>query len=123
MKTQVIIAGTQKTGKSTVARSYQEKGMTLFHTDEHILPGWSESSQYACDEIGKWDVMAGIRMVYALRKWFDQHHGKPCDTFLWFDNSRTPRTKAEESAAKGIRTVYSQIYPELIRRGVKVIED
>lgn len=114
----ILIAGGPKTGKTT---DYPDAK----HTDDLIELGWSEASyQVATDWMkhdGDWTI-EGIAVPRALRKWLDANEGQPCDKVIYYNFSKVPLTKDQKALAKGCKTVWEQIKPELYKRGVRVEE-
>jgi hypothetical protein len=85
---------------------------------------WSEASA----EVATWldvpgpTVIEGVAVGRAIRKWLKAHPtGKPCDIVYRLESAMVPRTPAQETMAKGERTVWLSLQVELIRRGVPVL--
>lgn len=116
-----VIVGGPKVGKTTLAREISANRM---HTDDHIGMGWDKAIDHVAKQLSKPDgpeVIEGVGAIRGLRKWLeDNPTGKPCDEVIHIQQPKIPRTKGQETMAKGCETVLKQIVPELERRGVKV---
>jgi hypothetical protein len=124
-----VICGGPKTGKTTLSQSLKPQ---VFHADDYISLGWSEASQAVCDLFDQYSnpdsswVIEGVTCARALRKWLSSHPdpaAKPCDrVILLMDvkdmSNYTPR---HSSMAAGVHTVFQEIEPELLARGVEVV--
>jgi dephospho-CoA kinase len=115
-----IIGGGPRTGKTTLANGL---GGNVRHADDTIGMGWSESSE----EVSRWldepgdQTIEGVQAARALRKWLVRNpEGKPCDEVVWLSNPKVGRSSGQETMAKGCEKVFSEIEPELKRRGVTV---
>lgn len=117
----LVIAGVPRAGKTTLA------GPDAHHTDALIgTRAWSEASA----EIATWfDIfrapwtIEGVAAVRAFRK-FLRARGNvaPCDRVVWLDTPRVALTPGQETMAKGCRTVWREVRPELLARNVHVEE-
>lgn len=124
----IVIAGAPRTGKTTLAaRLAAEHGLALRSTD--ILIGkfdWSDASAEAAkwmDEPGGF-VWEGVAIPRALRKWLAAHpEGLPADRFVWLSVPREQQTKGQAACGKGCATVWTEILPELRRRGAQIFTD
>lgn len=66
-------------------------------------------------------IIEGVAAVRALRKWLERNRtGKPADLIIAMWIARVPLTDGQERMAKGCRTVWREISPELEARGVEV---
>ena len=115
----IVIAGGPRTGKTTLAA---ELGGLVLCTDDVMSLGWSEASQRASHWFdGDADVVEGVAVPRALRKWLARNpHGKPCERVIWLAVPRQALSDGQERMRKGCVTVWSEVKPELIRRGVMV---
>lgn len=118
----IAIAGSPQSGKTTLSRTLN---LTTKHTDDLIELDWSEASKkvsYWFDDL-EIEIIEGVAVPRALRKWLSRNkEGKPVDKVIYLSNSYHKLTKGQETMAKGCRTVWNEILPELLERGV-VIED
>lgn len=123
--TRLVITGVPRAGKTTLARDLAV-GFEPRHTDDLISAsvGWSEVSEIVAS---RWFplpgpyVIEGVAAVRALRKWLASHpEGMPCDRVIWLDTPLLPLTRGQEIMAKGCRTVWREVEPELLARGVHV---
>lgn len=120
----VAIAGGPRVGKSTLADKLAS-GRLVHRTDDLVHLGWSEASAAAAnwfDILEGPRIFEGVAIGRALRKWLAAHpEGRPVDTVLWLQVPFEERTKGQETMAKGCSTVWVEILPELLRRGVIVV--
>ena len=66
--------------------------------------------------------MEGTVVPRALRKWLATHpEGKPVDVLLFRGEAFKTLNPGQETMRKGVQSVLKEIFPELKRRGVKVI--
>jgi hypothetical protein len=72
-------------------------------------------------EPGKW-IIEGVTVARGIRRWLAAH---PKDSFpaaiVVLEQPRQRRTKGQRTMAKGVMKVWSEIEPELIRRGATII--
>lgn len=121
----ICIAGGPKVGKTTLGNLLGgDPGVVLHSTDDLIAThDWSAASLAASkwfDEPGDF-VAEGVAIGRALRKWLAANHtGKPCDLVYWLDVPRVPLTDGQRAMSRGCLTVWSEIEPELLRRGVRI---
>lgn len=114
-----IIAGVPRAGKTTLA---DELSKDVKHTDDLATLAWSEQSDKAQHWINTSEVMEGTTVPRALRKWLANNPtGKPCDQIYWLDKEKVPLTLGQQRMAAGCRTVWNEIKPELIKRGVEIL--
>jgi len=116
--TTIVIMGGPRTGKTTMADRITDQAR---HTDDTIGLGWDG----AIDEVSRWmdgaGVIEGTQAVRGMRKWLADHPtGKPCDEVVYLKHSIVLQTRGQRIMAKGINTVFEEIKPELIRRGVVI---
>lgn len=120
-----MIAGGPRSGKSTLARKLELQGYKLHDGEELVGVEWSAGSLKAAgwlDETGPW-ICENVAMARALRKWLLAHpSGVPADLIIQLDTQVAERTPGQSAMAKGCRTVWREIAPELRRRGVKILE-
>lgn len=119
----ILIAGVPRSGKSTLADELGAANkLKPLHTDDHIGLGWSESSAAVAAQIrrpGPW-IIEGVAVPRALRKWLAANEGRPADEIYWLPLECIPLTHGQASMAKGCATVWREILPALIARGVKL---
>ncbi len=131
----LVIAGVPKAGKTMIANALGElngKSPTVRHTDELIeTHKWGDDSVEVAkwfDEPGIW-IIEGVSAVRALRKWMrgdehrglPHHEGKPCDAVLWLGDPIVELEGRVAGMAKGCHTVWRDVEPMLIERGVEII--
>lgn len=114
----VVIVGGPRTGKTTLA------GEGALHTDDLIHLGWSEASQFVCDDWltqpGPW-IVEGVATARALRKALKARPGvKPCDEIWLCVHPVVELSRGQASMAKGVDKVWSEICPALTTLGVKI---
>jgi hypothetical protein len=115
----IVIAGGSKTGKSTMADTYN---CQVKHTDDLMHLDWSTASEGAAkwfDELGEW-IVEGVAVPRALRKWMKANSGKPCSKAIWLEQAYVERSAGQETMAKGCKTVWLEILEELRARGVEI---
>ena len=118
----IAITGTPKSGKTTYSK---QLGKNIKHTDDLINLGWSEASEAASLWFDDEDIniIEGIAIPRALRKWLARNpEGKPCDKIIYLNCPHVELIDGQKRMAKGIRTVWNEILPDLMRRNV-IIED
>ncbi len=121
----IAITGGPGVGKSTFALDLSSlTGADVKHGDRVMDLGWSESSQAVShwfDAEGAW-IVEGVVVPRALRKWLDTHpEGKPVDVLLFRGQAFKTLNPGQETLRKGVQSVLKKIFPELQKRGVKVI--
>ena len=118
----IAIAGVPSSGKTTLAEALSP---IAWHTDDLIDLGWSEASEHASywfDDTAA-TIIEGVSVPRALRKWLKRNPtGKPADRVIFLCGPHTPLTKGQLSMAKGCWTVWQEIRPELVERGVEIEE-
>lgn len=116
-----MLAGGPRSAKTTRAKRWGILSeCPVFHTDDAMGLGWSECSAEVAtwfDRRGPW-IIEGIAAVRALRKWLRTRRPAPCDLVVWMDTPVVVLTTGQESTFKGCRTVWAEIVPELVDRGV-----
>lgn len=119
----ILIAGVPRAGKTTLAMELgKQLALPVRHTDSLIGLGWSESSAAAAkwlEDPGPW-IIEGVAVPRALRKWLAANAGAPCDTVHWMPGARLHLTPGQKSMAGGCVTVWAEILPTLVARGVEV---
>ena len=115
------MAGGPRTGKSTLAGAL---GLPVLSTDVLIVSyDWSQASEQVAtwfDLTGPW-VIEGVAAGRALRKWIKANlEGKPCDHILYLTHAYEQLTPGQATMAKGCATVWREILPELLKRGVTI---
>jgi hypothetical protein len=124
----LAITGPRQSGKTTLAKKYGElhPGLPVYHSDDWQHLEWSKASDALCHMLetlsGRW-CYEGVRMVHALRKWLSKNaEGRPCDQVICMWRPFKDLTPGRASLGKACRTVFDEIRPELVRRGVKIQE-
>lgn len=121
----IVVTGGPRCGKSSACSVLEVVGFPVRHTDELVGKfEWSEASLLAStwlDYPGPW-VCEGVTMLRAIRKWFGRHPGasRPCDIVLWFGKPLVEVSDGQASMVKAQHTIWSEVEPELLRRGVEV---
>lgn len=118
----IVIVGGPRTGKTTVAKAMPNPR----HTDDVIDMGWSAASEhvsYWFNSPGPWTI-EGVATARALRKWLTANPtGTPCDAVRIMDRAVVGRTPGQETMAKGVDTVWREIAPLLLARGVEITHE
>ena len=129
MPKRVFIIGGPNTGKSYLAETMaREHGIKdVLNTDSLIQHGWSEASAKAAewmDQRGAGDfVLEGCATARALRKWMTNNPGKPLpegSQVIVLNQPYEAQTKPQQTMTKGMYTVLTEIYGELIKRGATI---
>lgn len=125
MPRRIVILGGPHTGKTILSKRLKtECGISnVRHSDDIKHLGWSESSAAASEwlnEQGEW-VAEGVQMARALRKWLAANPDTPLDIdIITLSKPFDALLKGQESMAKGVFTVFSEIRSELIERGARI---
>lgn len=121
----LIIAGGPGVGKTTLTAKLTRDGLVVHSSDEIRDLGWSESSLKASlwfDAPGPW-LCEGVAMPRAIRKWLARNpDSKPSDAILWLAHPVEERSRGQHVMALGCATVWAEIRPELVKRGVTLLE-
>lgn len=122
--TRVLVAGVPRAGKTTFALELaRDLKCEPLHTDDLAPLGWSESSAAAAQWFateGPW-IIEGVAVPRAIRKWLAANLGAPADAIYWLPMPRIALTPGQLTMAKGCLTVWREILPVLIARGVTPI--
>lgn len=117
----VCIIGGPRVGKTTLASLMEN----VLHTDDLVgRLEWSAASELVATDWlmrpGPW-VIEGVAVARALRKWLAANaKGKPCDRVLELTKPLVELSKGQAAMAKGHETVWQQVRPLLLERGVVV---
>ena len=120
----IAITGCPRAGKTTYADTLDAE---VKHTDDLIERGWAE----ARDGVAEWfddsdvEVIEGVTVVRALRKWLDQNIGsdnKPVDKIIYLRAPFEKLSMEQERMRKGLDTMWFKIKPILLDRGVLIEE-
>lgn len=121
----IVVAGGPGRGKSILAKKLVGPGVRLHHGEELVGIEWSAGSELAStwfDEPGPF-VCENVGMARALRKWLARNPtGAPADVVVHLSQPLRETTAKQEVMARGCATVWAEIKPELLLRGVQVIE-
>jgi hypothetical protein len=122
----LVIAGIPSGGKTTKSSALAAiSGARVLHTDDLISTHeWSAASLEVSewfDRPGPW-IIEGVATVRALRKWLKRAPmGKPCDAVLWMDHPFQTLDGGRFGMARGCFTVWYEVRPILIDRGVEIL--
>jgi hypothetical protein len=123
----IVIAGGPHSGKSTLAAGINADRRYRVHDGEELVGGdWSAGSLAASlwlDEPGPW-ICENVAMARAIRKWLTRNPTRPfpADLVINLSCQVAARSPGQAAMAKGCETVWAQVQPELVKRGVRVIE-
>jgi hypothetical protein len=123
MTERIAITGGPRTGKTTLAKTFVERGYRLKHTDD-LINGWDWNE--ASHQASFWFSLPGplciegVSVPRALRKWMKRNDGKPLDRLVVLQGPMVKLTPGQETMAKGIDTVLNEILPILRSRGVSI---
>ncbi len=121
----ILIVGGPRTGKTTLAESMAlDSRANLRHTDDLIgVLDWSAASAEVAtwmDSPTPW-IIEGVAVTRALRKWLAAYpDGKPADKIIYMSKAFVETTTGQGTMAKGVATVWSEILPQLVSRGVEI---
>jgi hypothetical protein len=131
---QVIIAGSPKCGKTTLANALGERlGIRheqVAHSDDLVgVLDWSSASL----EVARWiddkdplsaQIVEGVALGRATRKWaLDRPETeRPCVVFVHLTQPFGPLTDGQARMAKGCETVFREIRGDLSLRRVSIVE-
>jgi len=121
----VIVAG-PRTGKGSISvRASERYGRPIRYGDALVGKlDWSPASDEVArwfDADGEW-IVEGVVTVRAIRKWLASHDGAPPFAVMWLATPIQVQSAGQEAMSKGVRTMWFEIQPELIRRGAIIIE-
>ncbi len=126
MKNYIIVGG-PKTGKTTLAAKMLSEGnlRAVIHCDDYINLGWSEASAELANKMDSWKgneaiCLEGVAAVRGLRKWLLKHMGPIPAQIIYLIEPYQKLTPGQAAMAKGVKTVYDEIHPELLRRGTVI---
>lgn len=125
----ILITGAPKSGKSTLVSKI--KNVDHYCTDpqrmcDYGIKGtpdhldWSETSQFIADNwIGKKQIIEGVAIPRALRKWrlSNPHSQLPFDKLIILEGTFEPLSKGQLTMAKGIKKVMQEListWPEIV---------
>lgn len=123
----VLVLGGPRTGKTTLAtRLGHERLVRVRHTDDLITThSWSDASDEVArwlEEPGPW-VIEGVAAVRALRKWLEAHRlpssGLPFDELFVGSTAKVLRTPGQEQMARACESIWDEVRPHVLRRGVQ----
>lgn len=126
MAKRIFITGGPSTGKSSLAQklAFQHGIKNVLNTDALIALGWSEASAEAVrwmDAHQDHDyIVEGCATARTLRKWMEQNQGKPLpegSSVYILNLPYVPQSKPQQTMAKGMYTVLTEIYGEIVSRG------
>lgn len=127
MRPRVVIAGGPRCGKTTLSIALAEVlGITPLHTDDLMASlDWSAASA----ECARWLrvlpgplCIEGVATVRALRKALSGTSRRPCDILVVLTEPKIPTTPGQQRMALGVQTVLHAIHPELLARGVEIVD-
>lgn len=108
-----------------MAAKLRREGIRVHDGEELVGLEWSAGSQRASewfDEPGPW-ICENVAAARALRKWLARNPtGKPAELIVNLTLPVADRVPGQDAMAVGCETVWRQIRPELMRRGVKILE-
>lgn len=131
----IVITGGPLTGKTTLAELMRGEGSrvrAMYSTDIFKHMSWSDQSlevarMFSDKELGvppdvdDW-IVEGTAAVRGLRKWMSlKSRGRPCDVVVYLTQQFGEPNSGHRSMKKGCDTIFSEITPNLLARGVRVL--
>jgi hypothetical protein len=121
----IVILGGPKCGKTTLANAVRDRtpGLLVRRSDDLVARlDWSARSAHIATEWlgqpGPW-ICEGVAMARGLRKWLRANRdGRPCDHVAHSHTPMVHLTAGQHVMLRGCLTVFSEILPELVERGV-----
>lgn len=128
----VAVFGGPRTGKSTFASKLaRELDLPLVSTgkkavvatDAFIGVPWADVPdrvRVVLAPLESW-ILEGCNAGRVIRRWLEMDPELKLDRVYWLERAWVPRNKGQEAMAKGCRTIFLSILPELERRGVPIV--
>ncbi len=129
----IAICGGPRTGKSTYASKLaQELGIELFSTGKKALVatdnfmgvGWANVPRLVMERLSELDdwILEGTQATRVLRHWYrTAPETLKLDRVHFFEQPWVIRNGGQNAMAKGVRTIWQEVRPELIRRGIPIL--
>lgn len=120
-----MIIGPPRAGKTTLALELgRATGLPVLHTDDLIDLGWSEASEAVARSLTTTPnlIVEGVAVVRALRKVLATMPAGyvPVERCIALEWPRERLTSGQRAMAAGCATMWREVEPELVRRGVLV---
>lgn len=131
--TRIAICGAPRCGKSTFASKLaRELDSPLFSTgkkalvatDNFMTVGWDNVPRLVMErllELDDW-ILEGTQATRVLRYWYKTApETLKLDKVYFFDQPWVPRNGGQNAMAKGVQTIWREVRPELLKRGVPIL--
>lgn len=131
--TRIAICGGPRTGKSTFASKLaRELGIDLFSTGKKALVatdnfmgvGWENVPRLVMERLSELDdwILEGTQATRVLRYWYKAApETLRLDRVHFFDRPWVIRNGGQNAMAKGVQTIWREVRPELLKRGVPIL--
>lgn len=127
----IAIAGSPRAGKTTLAKLLTAEPRSTDETLSDTVHGanpnsWSDASSMVSLWFNDPDikVIEGVVVPRALRKWLKANKRRldkqPVTSLIYLPNPLIDLSKGQETMGKGCWTVFEEILPDLICRGVNI---
>jgi hypothetical protein len=121
----IAIIGSPRAGKTTLATQMSAAlELPVVSSDDYISETWSGASDVVADLIERYPgIYEGVAVVRALRKLLERDAElAPVDEVILLRRPLVPLTAGQETMRRGCHTILREIWPDLLRRGVKVVD-
>lgn len=117
----IAIIGAPRAGKSTLAAKMSvELDLPVISSDDFIAECWSGASDVVAALMERYPgIYEGVAVVRALRKLLERDM-LPVDHVFVLQQPLVLLTRGQETMRKGCETILREIWPELMRRDVKM---
>jgi hypothetical protein len=129
----IAICGGPRTGKSTYASKLASKlGIELFSTgkkalvatDNFIGVGWENVPKCVMERLVELDdwILEGTQATRVIRHWYrTAPETLKLDRVHFFDRPWVIRNGGQNAMAKGVKTIWQEVRPELLKRGIPIL--
>lgn len=120
----IAIIGSPRAGKTTLAVQLgSELGLRVVSSDAFISLGWSRASDEVAELMSAAPgIYEGVAVVRALRKLLARSPMRPVDRVIVLAVPRVQLRLGQETMRKACETMLAEIQPELVARGVELVQ-